>query len=235
MKEKLEMLLLKLASMERENAKLRSTITRLDKFEVSVKDLQDAIRAPNVKHDSQDLSINYASIVQRSTYKLTPAPKVNRNVVVVSLEDGFHTGIIRRERPKLMVYDALHDMDNAALIEAIWAQNLEGNLSRDKIDETLKIHHAYRNGHPNRQHITCEVDSALRKLLLEKKRLIGYRSCRVTDNVQVTRCFQCPGLGHVVKYCKEVHPICGHCTKAGHKKGTAQSKTVCPNLRFARD
>lgn len=63
---------------------------------------------------------------------------------------------------------------------------------------------------------------------------INWRSCRVVDYVEVTRCYKCQKYSHVAKTCKSDIEVCKHCGQTGHDFPACRYKSAPPKCANCR-
>jgi hypothetical protein len=83
-----------------------------------------------------------------------------------------------------------------------------------------------------KENLTFAVESRLHKALIERQKIgVGLTMVFVEEMVQVTRCYNCNGLGHISKSCQQ-KPKCHKCGKEGHKiKECRAEKSECGNCK----
>jgi transposase-like protein len=83
-----------------------------------------------------------------------------------------------------------------------------------------------------KENLTFAVESRLHKALIERQKIgVGLTMVFVEEMVQVTRCYNCNGLGHISKSSQQ-KPKCHKCGKEGHKiKECRAEKSECGNCK----
>jgi transposase-like protein len=83
-----------------------------------------------------------------------------------------------------------------------------------------------------KENLTFAVESRLHKALIERQKIgVGLTMVFVEEMVQVTRCYNCNGLGHISKSSQQ-KPKCHKCGKEGHKiKECRAEKSECGNWK----
>ena len=96
--------------------------------------------------------------------------------------------------------------ENAA--QAIVLQNSELNLNENEIK--TKFVFEDRKKHKN---LVTEVNSEIRKRLVDRKLKIGWHGCNSSDYVTVTRCYKCSKYNHRAQECFG-DAVCPHCAQS---------------------
>jgi hypothetical protein len=57
-----------------------------------------------------------------------------------------------------------------------------------------------------------EISPAIRKIIIKSRTIfVGFKSCRYSEYLQITRCYNCNGFGHISKDCTQNTISCGFC------------------------
>lgn len=117
------------------------------------------------------------------------------------------------------------EVEEAEVVQAIWAQN---QRVRDSLTETelrAEIYHLHAYPRPRSQTANWVIETSprVRHVIRQGRSLyIGWTRCRTLDYVRATRCFHCLDLGHTAKHCPSTTASCTHC-------GQDHTKAACPN------
>jgi len=142
-------------------------------------------------------------------------------------EAGLHAEILGRRRPRMVVYDLPADKPDEEVLDTIMSQNFPDLPENNTVRKELSPVHKFSTTRTakGKRHWVCEVSPALRKVLMDRKRLyVDFSSCRVDDHLGVTRCYRCQGFGHTAKRCRQKE-TCSHCATEGHQRRD------CPRLQ----
>jgi hypothetical protein len=71
----------------------------------------------------------------------------------------------------------------------------------------------------------------LRKIMKEKILMMNWKSCRVVEDLSITRCFQCSGYSHISKDCRR-RPTCPKCNGEHQLTECQSSELKCANCVF---
>jgi len=97
-------------------------------------------------------------------------------------------------------------LENAA--QAIVLQNSELNLNKNEIKPKFMFEN--RKKHKN---LVIEVNSEIRKHLVDRKLKIGWHVCNNSDYLSITHCYKCSKYNHSTKECFR-HVVCPHCAQS---------------------
>lgn len=139
-----------------------------------------------------------------------------------------------KRRPRLQIYDVPRETEESEILSSIRKQNLDG-MTPAKVAEEICL--AFKTGPKTGETVNWVIEATpeMRETLLKKGKLyIGWRSCRVADFAEATRCFKCQSFGHIAKYCRKEKEVCGHCAEEGHTFANCTKKNttaICTNCK----
>jgi len=114
------------------------------------------------------------------------------------------------KNPRLIVFNVPEDITSENAAQAIVVQNSELSLKENEINPKFMFED--RKKHKN---LVIEVNSEIRKILVDRKLKISWHVCYISDYVSVTRCYKCSKYNHRAQECVwEV--VCPHCAQS-HK------------------
>jgi hypothetical protein len=125
--------------------------------------------------------------------------------------------------PQIAIYGVEEDIDIDNIVDNIVSKN---QSISDFIDSTgtttednIKVKFKFRRNQNKRSNTwVIEVSPKMRQIINSLRTLnIGWRSYRYADYVQITRCFNCNGFGHISANCVKNEKSCGIC---GHNHDT---------------
>ncbi|XP_023212920.1 uncharacterized protein LOC111615717 [Centruroides sculpturatus] len=195
------------------------------KFLISVNPVKDGIRFQGVrKIRSGGIAVVVASNVDKE--RLLNHALVKKAALEV-------TSPVKK-KPRMIMFDAPRKLDEDALVRQLYVLNndlIYGDLgiTLDEFKESFKL--LYKTGRKRDLLVNwvMEVSPELRIRLLRLNRLyVEYRSCRVKDYLEVSRCFKCQAFGHVAKTCRQDNVTCYKCGEVGHR--SADCKLEKPKL-----
>lgn len=123
------------------------------------------------------------------------------------------------KKPLVAIVNVEGDITGAALVEAIYTQNLKGKgISPEAYKSDCRAaFKKTRQGSGRSTHV-LECSPAIRDTLIDAERVfIDWERYLVRDYVDVICCLKCHGYGHPAKYCKSSADVCGRCTETGHR------------------
>lgn len=130
--------------------------------------------------------------------------------------------IANKLNPRLLIKNVNLDdlISHEEIIESISTLNdLEDWTSEIKIVTKLK--------HYQSMNLVIEVTPSLRKIIVQRGFLfIGWKKCPVSDHLQIRKCSNCCGLGHLNKECK-LERICPKCAEKHDEKSCKATDFQC--------
>lgn len=113
----------------------------------------------------------------------------------------------KRRMPRIIIYDIPSDLTEEQILEALISQtekvkefNEKTQINRNVLD--LKFKTGKRGF--SKVNWVAEAIPERRNLMIQGRLYVEMRRFRVTDFTSITRCYNCQGLGHVAKFCKEI-------------------------------
>lgn len=131
---------------------------------------------------------------------------------------------LKARRPRMKIYDVPRGLSPEIVLADLFELNLErgeqGHRARAWCRET-DIRLTYQEGLTAKPLViwVAEVSPEARAVLVSASRVsVGWRQCRVTDYVRVSRCYHCQRFSHIAKFCglKPGEHVCVHCGGKGH-------------------
>lgn len=122
--------------------------------------------------------------------------------------------------PRIIVYDVPVDVEEKVLLNEIEADLPEGiDVNGDLFKQAFKF--GKKQG--SSCHWVIEMHPRARSSLVSAGKVrVGWKSCRLSDFIRVTRCFKCQRFGHVASRCEQ-EQVCAVCTNVEH------DAQVCPH------
>lgn len=97
----------------------------------------------------------------------------------------------------------------------------------------IKVIKVFENKQKNGFNCIIQVDgAAFQKLMEEKKIFVGWDRCRITESVDLLRCYNCSGFQHKATECKRIKS-CPRCAESHDLKDCKTDKKECTNCKFA--
>lgn len=133
--------------------------------------------------------------------------------------------IEKPKRPKIKILNVGDEYESDDLKEILKSQNDIKNIQHFQIVKTIK----HRRGVFTEFTIICEIDSVTFEQVMTKgKVFIDLDRCRVTECVDVLRCFKCCGYGHKSTKCIN-DPHCAKCAGDHDVKMCSSEQVKCVN------
>lgn len=148
--------------------------------------------------------------------------KVNEN-----LSESYEIKETEAKKPKLKIIGLSTKDDDNVIVDFIKSQNV--GLENSEI----KVVKVFQNHRKNGYNCIIQVDGeTFKKLMNEQKIFIGWDRCRVTECVDLLRCYNCSGFQHKSSECKR-DKACPRCAQNHDLKECKQEKRECANCKFA--
>jgi hypothetical protein len=144
----------------------------------------------------------------------------------------------KKKVPKLVINGVSNNVNEQQLLIEIMenscVKNFMETISAEEVEEQLKVKFKFRNHRSNSDNTwVIEVSPQLRKVIFNSgtNLLIGWKSCKFSDYLQIIRCYHCNGFGHIAKECKQTAISCGHCGQQHNTKDCTadRNSTHCTN------
>ncbi|KAF6197393.1 hypothetical protein GE061_020251 [Apolygus lucorum] len=141
---------------------------------------------------------------------------------------GLEVTIAPHRLPRMTIFDVPTTWSGEELVEA-FMENSIPNIPKEKVKEQFIP--VYKVGPKDKPmtHWVVQVSPVMRKHLLDigRVKLIWF-SCRIQDNINVSRCYKCQLYGHVSSVCRNKQ-ICGWCAGLDHafRDCPNRQKTPC--------
>lgn len=145
-----------------------------------------------------------------------------------SLESECEVQIPTERNPRVKVVGIFDDsnIDSKLLSEKIVTQN--SDIFGDGYDlKIVKTETSKRN--QNYKNIILEVETEIyKRIMTEKKILVGWSRCSVFDAIDLKRCYNCNLFGHLGKDCKQP-PVCSFCSRPHKLQECKSTREKCIN------
>lgn len=140
-------------------------------------------------------------------------------------KDSLEVSVPRLRNPQIVIYNIPEDVTTENIVGIITQQNPELNLN----DGYLKPKFVFKN-RKSCVNLVMEVNSEIRKRLLQTKLKLGWHFCNVNDYLAVTRCFKCNKFNHTAQACRgtDTCPLCAGSHKLKECK-TSPENFKCSN------
>jgi hypothetical protein len=112
------------------------------------------------------------------------------------------------KNPRIIVFNVPEDITSENAAQAIVLQNSELNLNEDEIKPKFVFEDRIKH-----KNLVIEVNSEIRKCLVDRKLKIGWHVCNSSDYSSVTRCYKCSKYNHRAQECFG-DVVCPHCAQS---------------------
>lgn len=147
------------------------------------------------------------------------------NKVRDELGDNYEAAIPQPKRPRIKILGVEDEYDDDELRTILKSQNDIENVQYLKVVKTIKR----RRGVYTEFTLICETDPSTFEQIMRRGRLfIDLDSCRVTECVDILRCYKCCGFSHKSQECKNnLH--CARCAGDHDIKECSSEQVKCIN------
>ena len=152
---------------------------------------------------------------------------------------GFVIERPRKINPSLIIYDVEKEYNEEELKEDLIRKNLD-HVSESEIEEirnTIKFVHKFKTKDERRVNWIVQLPTKYYMNLSNKGRVfLMWRTYRVKEYINITRCYKCHGYGHVAKICNTRDQLCYSCGSHDHLRKNCPKKSApeCINCTRAR-
>jgi hypothetical protein len=207
-------------------------------------DSAEATRLALIKSlDPRKVGIQVSRVTKRrdNSIAITLPNKLQATKLMTSGQiksSGLVAALMTERRPRVLIYDlpgiGKSAEEEAQILEAIVEQNPFLGEAKD-FAKTMKVVRKLGKQGAQWQHWVVEVNPEHRQKLVESGRVfLGWRSSRVVDFVEPSRCYKCQRFGHTSVRCTS-QLVCGHCSKAGHGAANCPHKQESPVCALCKD
>ena len=131
-------------------------------------------------------------------------------------------------KPRLKIIGVENDFDLEEVSAALKNQNSIECETND-----FKVLHIHKLKNKDSKTIYLETSPIIfQRLLARKKVFIGWQRCRIYEDLNINRCFNCNGYGHSAKNCKN-GTTCAHCS-GDHNTNSCTNKNVAKCINCIR-
>lgn len=156
------------------------------------------------------------------------ASKQLKDTALEKISDNYEVQLTELKKPKIKIVGMSDELSAEEIVEKIKAQN-------EVVQESeMKVVHQY-TGFRGYYSAVIEVDGKTFSNLLDAGRVfIDFDSCRVMEDLNVTRCFNCCQYYHKSKECKN-KMACQKCGGEHDTKNCSSAELKCVNCQVAVD
>lgn len=148
-----------------------------------------------------------------------------KDEVMLKLGDKYTVTVPTKRYPKIKVAGMSEEMSNDGIVELIQSQIL--------MESRIKVLSVYENRRHKNYGAIVEVDPVTFEKAMDKGKLfIGWDVCKITEYINVKRCFNCCGFNHAAKNCKR-KKACLKCGGQHILKDCKSERSECVNCKNA--
>lgn len=136
--------------------------------------------------------------------------------------------------PTMIIYDVEKELNRDELKEHLIRRNLV-QLTEAENKEEMYNNIIFRQAFTVRENkvnwLVQMPGKFLSKLLEQGKIFMFWRTYRIKEYYNVTKCFKCYGYGHIAKHCEQKEQRCENCDSCEHEKAKCDKKDepTCAN------
>ena len=195
------------------------------------------------KLDKVRKTLKVKSVRQMRKQGLVVEVQSNKDVETIKNCDLSKLGLVV-ERPKklnpfVMVYDVEKDYKEDELKEDLVRKNSD-NIPESEIEEmkeSIRFVHSFKCKSGSNLNRIVQVPAKLYANLTSAGRaFLMWKTYRVKEYVNITRCYKCHGYGHIAKVCTAPEQLCSVCGRNDHlrKDCTRKKDPQCINCVRAK-
>lgn len=144
------------------------------------------------------------------------------------LGENYETKIEQPKKPRIKIMGVSDEYDSDDLIDFLKRQNDIEDVQFLRVLKTIK----HRRAVCTEFTLICETDPSTFEQIMRKGKLyIDLDRCRVTESVDILRCFKCCGYGHKSLLCRN-KVYCARCTGDHDIKECSSEQVKCVNCTF---
>ncbi|CAK9811750.1 Uncharacterized 50 kDa protein in type I retrotransposable element R1DM [Anthophora quadrimaculata] len=207
----------------RNNEQIKQEITK------SMKCIRSSVRVNNIRQmrnkgvvievkDTTDVELIYKCELEKIGLKLEKPKKIN---------------------PSIIIYDVEKEHKVEELKEDFIRKNFNnlGDSNIKNLNEEINFTHSTKTKDDKRVNWVVQLPGKYYKSIVENGRVfMVWRSYRIREFINITRCFKCHGYGHIAKFCKVEEQLCITCGSKDHNRDECTNKDnpKCINCARAR-
>jgi hypothetical protein len=152
---------------------------------------------------------------------------------VLKSTEGIEMGLRKKLNPTVTLTGLETGWKEEEIVEEVFQKNgwIQSSSTMEEFKEAFKFLARKRCQKSLKKNLTFAVEPRLHKALIERQKIVVGLTMVFVEMVQVTRCYNCNGLGHIARSCKQ-KPKCHKCGKEGHKiKECRAEKSECGNCK----
>jgi len=135
-------------------------------------------------------------------------------------EVGLKTQEPTKLNPTVIIYDVERDLQVDEMKDELIGKNLNhfDNEYISEIKDEIKFLRSYKTKEDKSNWI-LQIPGRLHESLVDRGRIfMSWRTYRVKEYLNLTRCYRCYGFGHTAKMCKHTDQLCETCGDTKHLK-----------------
>ncbi|CAK9827569.1 Uncharacterized 50 kDa protein in type I retrotransposable element R1DM [Anthophora retusa] len=222
------------------------------RYEVILVKPQNEADSRNNEQIKQDVTKKLNSV--RSSVRVNSIRQMRNKGVVIEVKDASDIERIKKcelekvglkvEKPKkinpsIIIYDVEKEHKVEDLKEDFIRKNLNLNddITLKSLTEEIVFTHSVKTKDEKRINWVVQIPGNIYKRIMENGRIyMFWRSYRIREFINITRCYKCHGYGHIAKTCKVEEQLCINCGSKEHSRDecTSKEKPSCVNCARAR-
>jgi len=141
-------------------------------------------------------------------------------------EIGLKTQEPAKFHPTVIIYDVEKDLQVEEMIDELIGKNLN-HVDKEYLSEIrneIKFIRSYKVREEKLNWI-IQIPDPLYGILVDRGRIfMSWRTYRVKEYLNLTRCYRCYGFGHTAKMCRHTDQMCDICGDTKHLKNECPRK-----------
>ncbi|XP_067207958.1 structural maintenance of chromosomes protein 2-like [Linepithema humile] len=132
----------------------------------------------------------------------------------------------KRIDPLIIIYDVENDYEIEELKEDLVNKNFEQLTKEERqiLKKEISFSFHYKTKENRRNWIIKMPGKPCQSLVNKGRVYMQWRTYRVKEHINITRCFKCQGYGHFAKFCSSTEQLCEGCGAKEHSKENCNRK-----------
>lgn len=186
----------------------------------------DQIRVDVLKKlDSVRKTLKVRSVRQMRKQGLVVEVQNNKDVETIQSCELNKIGLVverpKKVNPSVIIYDIERDYKESDLKEDLIRKNFDNIPESDKEEliGEIRFTHSFKSKDERRVNWIVQLPAKLFTSLINAgKVFLMWRTYRLNEYLNITRCYKCHGYGHIAKTCNMPDQLCNVCGSKDHQR-----------------